>query len=863
MQLLKAIVDTQKASYRSIGAVNAYDDLQIILNINMNDVPVQFVNPIFELISKKEDGNWIRQQVNISLIENNEIEIIGDIQLVTCTGIVSNQLIIDDNGRKSTCIFHFQVRESLDRQIIQSISNVKVLEELDTYVVQAFENLRELEERIEAGDATIRKLNDDMIAAETNRENAEADRGSTFDNLVTRMNNVINVAITTDETLNNNETARINNFNTLKTELEQIREGLLNLNNSISLDEQNRVQAELDRANASIEAINRLNTINTNITNEEATRVQEWNNIKSENTTLKEALTTINNTANSNEEVRKKKEEERIAAEQQRQANFETMQQENNSFKERIDAQYEHIIQEKIVDLELDGNILKLKKSDGTIGLGVELPTSNGSDGTEEKPDESYDLEINLPFTPTSETKVQLEFSNGVAESYNTETNTNINTTDAWVVTPYNVPEYVFEQANYLGKNCLHFSKDSSTNGYCTLKSINAKSNLLDKTHKYYARVDFCLISDGANVNYPKAYGAKSFATAINTSNLNIWQSFSEIQTPTNNTNEANLRLMIDGEAYFTGLLIDLTLNNMETKTLEQLNSMYENSEFNIQGTAQFSCIVNNGSTTTTIEPFNGETITNVYKVNANDTLKITKNGNYPLPNVIAKVSSTNSDIEIQDVDFILNTRFRGKMAVFEGDSITCPTFATYYKGKSWASYVINKLKLKEDSLIPAQGGASISTFNTTNSVVTRVLNTNYPNNVKLFCVFAGTNDWGENVALGEKTSTDTSTVLGALNTIIQTIQNKCPDAEIVVICPMHRYGDTATHNGYTIYDMAKAYQEVCEINSVTFVNSLTTFGIRNYGSIEENYLLKDGLHPTEAGQKRIGVRMAGIISTL
>ena len=176
MQLLKAIVDTQKASYRSIGAVNAYDDLQIILNINMNDVPVRFVNPIFELISKKEDGNWIRQQVNISLTENNEIEIIGDIQLVTCTGIVSNQLIINDNGRKSTCMFHFQVRESLDRQIIQSISNVKVLEELDTYVVQAFANLKEYEQRLIAGDSAIRKLNDDMIAAEKVRDAAEQKR---------------------------------------------------------------------------------------------------------------------------------------------------------------------------------------------------------------------------------------------------------------------------------------------------------------------------------------------------------------------------------------------------------------------------------------------------------------------------------------------------------------------------------------------------------------------------------------------------------------------------------------------------------------------------------------------------------------
>ncbi|MCE9656693.1 hypothetical protein LPC13_15615, partial [Clostridium celatum] len=287
-------------------------------------------------------NNRIRQTKDI-IYEDGKFKIIVDEQGVTYPGIVTNQLVINDEGRVSTCLFYFIVGTSLDREILQSIDKVEVLEQLDEYVLQAFENLREFEERIEAGDATIRKLNDDMIAAETNRENAEADRGSTFDNLVTRMNNVINVAITTDETLNNNETARINNFNTLKTELEQIREGLLNLNNSISLDEQNRVQAELDRANASIEAINRLNTINTNITNEEATRVQEWNNIKSENTTLKEALTTINNTANSNEEVRKKKEEERIAAEQQRQANFETMQQENNSFKERIDAQYEHI----------------------------------------------------------------------------------------------------------------------------------------------------------------------------------------------------------------------------------------------------------------------------------------------------------------------------------------------------------------------------------------------------------------------------------------------------------------------------------------------------------------------------------------
>ncbi len=536
----------------------------------------------------------------------------------------------------------------------------------------------------------------------------------------------------------------------------------------------------------------------------------------------------------------------------------------SNSIKfNELNEQYEHIIQEKIVDLELDGNILKLKKSDGTIGLGVELPTSNGSDGTEEKPDESYDLEINLPFTPMSDTKIQLEIANGTVESFNSETNTNINTTESWNILDNNAGDYVFESTTYLGKNCLHFSKDASTEGYCTIKSINPNSNKLDMTHKYYSRIDFCLIADGGNATYPKVYGAKGFTNAIDLSKLNEWQSFSEIQTPTNNTNDASLRAMLDGEAYFTGILIDLTLNNIETKTLAQLNTMYENGEFNQQINPQFSCIINNGVQVTTIEPFNSQIITNIITVSAGDTLKITKNGSYPIANVIAKVSSSNTNIEIEDVDYILNTRFRGKKAVFEGDSITCPTYAVYYNGKSWANYVINKLKLSNDTLIPAQGGASITDFTVGNSVVERVLATNYPNDVKLFCVFAGTNDWGNNIALGEKTSSNKSEILGALNIIIQTIQTKCPDADIVVMSPIHRYGDATLHNGYNLYDMAKAYQEVCEINGVTFVNSLTNFGIRNHGSIEETYLLKDGLHPTEAGQKRIGVRMAGIISTL
>ncbi|MDU6297408.1 MAG: hypothetical protein E6576_16300, partial [Clostridium celatum] len=91
-------------------------------------------------------------------------------------GITTNQLIIKDSGRISTVLFYFQVGTSLDREIIQSISKIEVLEQLDEYVVTAFANLDEYEKRIIAGDSAIRKLNDDMIAAEKVRDAAEQKR---------------------------------------------------------------------------------------------------------------------------------------------------------------------------------------------------------------------------------------------------------------------------------------------------------------------------------------------------------------------------------------------------------------------------------------------------------------------------------------------------------------------------------------------------------------------------------------------------------------------------------------------------------------------------------------------------------------
>lgn len=357
-QLLKAIVDTQKNNYKAIGQVNAYDSLELELEIKMNGVNVEFVNPSFELISKKADGNRVRQLKDISYADR-KIKIIADEQITACSksGIVSNQLIIKDEGRMSTCLFYFLLGSSLDREIIQSIDKVEVLEQLDEYVVTAFANLDEFEKRIITGEATIRKLNEDMTAAESNREEAETNRGNTFDDLVLRMDNAIRTAISTDETLNNNEVDRINNYNILKSDLEGIREELISLNNSVALEEQKRVQAEIDRTNANIEAINKLNSTNESVKKAEALRGKEWETIKSENTSLKEALTTINNTANSNEEVRKTNESARVTAEQNRVTEFNKIKEDNKVLETNLVKK----VDDKIVEIEAQNTQFKDK----------------------------------------------------------------------------------------------------------------------------------------------------------------------------------------------------------------------------------------------------------------------------------------------------------------------------------------------------------------------------------------------------------------------------------------------------------------------------------------------------------------------
>lgn len=278
-QLISGTVDTQKNSYRSIGQVSAGDDLELELEVKMNGQPIEFINPQAELLMKKADNNKVRQTKNI-LYQDGKFKIKVDEQGVTYPGIVTNQLVINDEGRVSTCLFYFNVGASLEREVLQSISKVEVLEQLDEYVVTAFSNLDEYETRLIELDGTMRTTNEEITVNESERKANESERKT-------------------------NETLRIEN------EKERVKK------------ENERSEAEIDRKENELDRIK----------NENARRIAENTRIARENA-RENAEINRNAIFEENEAIRNEAEKLREKAEAKRKENFSNLESLNEKLNE-------------------------------------------------------------------------------------------------------------------------------------------------------------------------------------------------------------------------------------------------------------------------------------------------------------------------------------------------------------------------------------------------------------------------------------------------------------------------------------------------------------------------------------------------
>ena len=507
-------------------------------------------------------------------------------------------------------------------------------------------------------------------------------------------------------------------------------------------------------------------------------------------------------------------------------------------------------------------------------GIGWVKASIGGDSGSSD----DYDTEVSLPYTALSgSTDILLVFNIGTAQLTDISEIGGVELSD-WTDTTYSsYTDHSIEVVTKDDKTCIkaiYNSKGGYTSGYHTLTSVNTSGNTFDSTHTYFFYAEIFVESVlGTNSKiFPSLSTYTTAKPTLSTSNRSSWQVLAGIGSPASyTTGTVELKIQNDGVMYIAyPTFVDLTVNELETKSFDELKAMAAKGEFNASANANsFSATITNGSETINVAPFTEGTHTQYVTVASGSTLSISKYLDYSLAKVSAYAKTGgDSTITLEDYQWIVNTRFKGATVVFEGDSITDSNFSESYNGKSWADYLAIKLAFGK-IVNPSLGGSTISNthVNENGQIITRITNTNYPSDTKLFFLFAGTNDWNNNVELGTVDSTDSSTILGALNNCISTIQSKLPEATIVVMTPMHRSGmRTAKRTAGTLSEVAIAYEKVCERWGVDCINTLKTFGINAYNpSVASMYYIeKEGqLHPSPLGHKRIAVRMGGICSTL
>lgn len=143
------------------------------------------------------------------------------------------------------------------------------------------------------------------------------------------------------------------------------------------------------------------------------------------------------------------------------------------------------------------------------------------------------------------------------------------------------------------------------------------------------------------------------------------------------------------------------------------------------------------------------------------------------------------------------------------------------------------------------------------------------PSGADVVVVFGGTNDFGHGDApLGEFSDRTEYTFFGALHVLYTKLINKYPEATIVVLTPLHRISENAVVNEIgletkPLIEYVYAIKKVAEYYSLPVLDLWSVSGMQPSVEIIKNTLMPDGLHPSDAGAKRIAERIAGFLSIL
>ncbi len=135
-----------------------------------------------------------------------------------------------------------------------------------------------------------------------------------------------------------------------------------------------------------------------------------------------------------------------------------------------------------------------------------------------------------------------------------------------------------------------------------------------------------------------------------------------------------------------------------------------------------------------------------------------------------------------------------------------------------------------------------------------------------IIIIFGGTNDYARAnpTPLGDMSSTDEHTFYGALKLLYNKVIAAHPEATIVAVTPLHREKEKGYGlEGLELLDYVNAVKEVASWYSIPVIDLWNTAGIQAQNLEVMSVYLRDGLHPTAFGAKRIAERIYGFLKAL
>ncbi len=140
------------------------------------------------------------------------------------------------------------------------------------------------------------------------------------------------------------------------------------------------------------------------------------------------------------------------------------------------------------------------------------------------------------------------------------------------------------------------------------------------------------------------------------------------------------------------------------------------------------------------------------------------------------------------------------------------------------------------------------------------------PDEADLVLVFGGTNDYGHgNAPFGEATDRTPETFIGACHALFGGLVCKYPRARIVILTPLQRCEGTrpSKNTGRPLLDYVDAMAAVAAEYALPVLDLYRTAGICPDLPIQRELFMPDGLHPSDAGARRMAERVAAFLHAL